>query len=125
MTLYRATNESETGIPTGSCWADEYETAVSYTEDGIGHGGQHIRQIEDDGSVLDLTDRSGVDFVRLAEALGYDDPQETAREWRESGWLYPWEESSAIRRSVNALDYDWIKYEDDYPDGAITYMRIA
>lgn len=122
-TIYRATTTDETGIPLGSCWAEDYETAEAYT-DNPGFGGPHIREIELAGEILDITGGSLLaQFRALAAALDMD--EEDAEDWKNAGYLYPWEESGKVRRALNASAYDWLRYEDDYPDGAITLMRIS
>ena len=60
----------------------------------------------------------------LAEALGYTDPAETADDWRMSGYRYPWEESSDVRSRLLSSAYSWVRYEDDYPAGAITIVSL-
>ncbi|MCL5942742.1 MAG: hypothetical protein M1325_04370 [Actinobacteria bacterium] len=125
MRLYRATDADETGLHWGQSWTPEKETAQAYT-DNPGFGGPHIRSLDvDTTNSLDLRSADGVDFKRLAEALGYEDADETAREWRSSSWRYPWEESATIQRQLRESGYDWIVYLDDYPDGATTYMYIG
>ena len=123
-TIYRATDSGYTGP--WSCWATDYETAEEYT-DNPGFGGSDIIERDVDLSrVLDLRhDRTGVDYRALAAALGYEDPQATADDWRIArGWQYPWEESGDIARRIEALDIDWIRYLDDYPLDADTLVSV-
>lgn len=123
MQLYRATIETETDIPQGTCWTDDRDVAEAY-QDNPGFGGPHIREIEDDGSVLDITGSSQLaQFRALAAALGLG--EDDAQDWKDSGYLYPWEESGKIMRALESSGYDWLRYEDDYPDGAITYRRLS
>lgn len=121
MKLYRATSKKdEYGIPRNSCWTPDIETARAY-QDNPGYGGQYLREIDADGEILDIT--AGLHV--LAEALGYNDPRETATVWlSDNGWRYPWEESGDVARRLRRSGYHWLRYEDDFPDGAITMMRI-
>lgn len=123
MNLYRATTADESGIPAWSCWTGDYEAALEYT-DNPGFGGDHIREIEADGSVLDITGSGTLDqFRALALAIGMT--EDDAQDWMYSGYLYPWEESGAVRDALAATEYEWLRYEDDYPEDCITVMRIA
>lgn len=124
-TLYRATKETECDVYPWSCWTEDLDTAEAYTEEGVGHGGTHIREIDVElDNVLDI---SGVKrpFEELAEALGYEDPQRVAATWQMNSWLYPWEESQEVRSDLADSGYEWLRYDDDYPEGAVTVMRIG
>lgn len=128
-TLYRATEQDETEVYPGSCWSEDLETARAYTEEGVGHGGANVRSIEaDTEKTLDITTSKGrpeAGFRELAEALGYEDPDHVARQWHDNGWLYPWEESKSVKRRLEESGYEWLRYNDDYPEGAVTMMRIV
>lgn len=121
-TLYRATDTGYTGP--GSCWSSDAETAQAYT-DNPGFGGSAVVEMElpADARVLDVRGPNGVDMAALAEALGYGEGQ--AAEWRMSGYLYPWEESSRVAARLAESGYDWLLYHDDYPEMAVTYRRIT
>lgn len=123
--IYRATaNAHEKGIPRGSCWSEDIETAEAYTDDP-GFGGEHLRSVEADlSSVLDIAGARRP-FEELAEALGYPEPERQAEDWQLRSWIYPWEESSDVRRRLEQSGYDWLRYIDDYPEGAITLMKIT
>lgn len=123
-TLYRATTSGYDGQ--WSCWSTDRETATAYTEDGVGHGGETIVERDVDlSSCLDVyCGQTGVDFRALADALGYENADETAREWRDAGYLYPWEESKAVRTRLAESGREWLRYGDDYPELAVTLMRI-
>lgn len=122
--IYRATTETETGIPAGSCWSEDRDVAAAYT-DNQGFGGSHIREIEADlDNVLDIAAGCPLaQFEALAKALGY--AEDVAQDWHDAGYLYPWEEVGIISRDLRASGYDWLRYEDDYPEGAITLMRLV
>lgn len=121
ITLYRATiHKNEEGIPLGSHWSEDKEVAEAY-QDNPGFGGPYLREIKTRGSVLDITDG----LKSLAEFLNYSDPYETAAQWRYNGWRYPWEESGEIAEKIENSGYDFLKYEDDFPEGAITYRRLT
>lgn len=128
MTIYRATaDENETALAFGMCFCESREDAEEYTENQ-GFGGEHIREHEIAGAetILDIADSSTVkQFRALAEALGYEDAQEAAESWHANGWLYPWEESRKVSEQLKASGYDWLRYEDDYPEDCITLMRIS
>ena len=122
-TLYRATTNIETGIPSGTCWTEAREAAEAYT-DNPGFGGNHIREIQAEGSVLDITGGGTRDqFCVLADAIGMT--TDDAQDWMDSGYLYPWEESGSVRNALIESAYIWLRYEDDYPDDCITWMKIA
>lgn len=122
MKLYRAASAGEEGIPPRSCWTPELETAEAY-RDNPGFGGGYLREIESDEDILDI---AAGGLQKLAEVLGYDDPREQAREWwSDNGWRYPWEESREVMRRLRESGYVWLRYVDDYPEGAITMMRIV
>lgn len=118
--LYRATN-GYTGAR--SCWSPERDTAEAYRSNQ-GFGGADIVTCEADGTVLDVRSGTGVDYVALAEALGYEDAQETAREWLDNGWRYPWEESRKVSARLDASGYAWLVYNDDYPELATTWCKL-
>ena len=124
-TLYRATDDAdETAIASGMCFAEERETAEAYRDDP-GFGGEHIRvaDVELD-AVLDITADGGRRLDTLAAALGYDAPHDIAQDWMLSGWRYPWEESRSVSERLRESGYQWLRYVDDYPEGAVTLMRI-
>jgi hypothetical protein len=129
--LYRATEPAESALHQWSCWSEDEQTAEAYTEEGVGHGGSHVRSIDVDfGRMLDIAEGPGAppatrgSFERLAEGLGYDDPERTAQAWLDNIWLYPWEESRDVRERLEQSGYEWLRYDDDYPEGAVTVMRI-
>lgn len=125
-TLYRATSTGYQGR--WSCWTPERETAAAYQLAGVGHGGASIVSMEVPGGarVLDCRGRNGsTDWSILAEACRARDPQEMARRWSESGWLYPHEESTQVSERLLRAGYDWLVYHDDYPEGAVTYVRLT
>lgn len=142
MKLYRATsNPSDaTTIPQWSCWTPDVDTARAY-QDNPGFGGPHLIEIEATGDVLDLT--GGLyplaEMVLEAAADGQYDvwdgfaddwrpmtPDEIMRNWIVEGYpYYPWEHFTDICDVLVPSGYAWIAYIDDYPEGAITYARIA
>lgn len=123
-TLYRATEKGDYAMHPWSCWTEDRQVAEAYTEEGVGHGGSTVISIDADlDNLLDISGGRG--FVELAEALGFDDPEQVARRWFDNGWLYPWEESAAVRKRLAESGYDWLRYDDDYPEGAVTVMRIT
>ena len=118
MIIYRAGDANENGVKPWASFTPDEDTAKSYT-DNPGFGGDHLRSLRvDAGNVLDLTGSRA--FEKLASALGYD--RETAQEWRDNGWNYPWEESSKIKRALEDSEYDAVKYTDDFPAGATTIV---
>ena len=126
MTIYRAHSKDDLGtIHAWSCWADELETAEAYT-DNPGFGGLLIRSTDVVGDVLDVNPESPSGLAELAEALGMDadDAQDAGDRWFSIGSRYPWEDSRELRQLLEASAYNWLRYEDDYPEGAITLMAI-
>lgn len=125
--LYRAhgDREKKDRMHAMSSWSPQKWVAEAYT-DNPGFGGPHIRAVRADTSnTLDLGDIHSIDGKeKLAEALGYEDPEEVAMDWHDSGYRYPWEEDSSVRKKLRASGYEFISYEDDYPDGAITYVPL-
>lgn len=127
-TIYRAHRGKESGPPKAwQSWAETEETAERYTEEGVGHGGQNLRTYPinlTDYDVLDVDVDSKQGFERLASDLGYENAQEEAGRWWGNGWRYPWEESAKVKARMEESGYDFIRYEDDYPDGAITVVPL-
>lgn len=122
MTLHRAGDTTESGIKPWSSWTSEMETAEAYT-DNPGFGGKTIRTVQvPEGKVLDISLRNRSGLRKLAEKLGFQ--PEVGEQWMDNGWQYPWEESSKVKEALEASEYDWIRYEDDFPEGATTMVPI-
>jgi len=62
-----------------------------------------------------VTDRYGAE----------QEPADVADRWHSAGWLYPWEESADVARRLAESPYQWIVYQDDYPDGCVTWRYIG
>lgn len=130
MKLYRAADAEQPYTGIGSCWAEDPEAAEAYTANpGFGGPQVWVADVEvDTDRVLDLV---GVHDERraLARAL-YDDCDEAEdayEDWRGSGYDYAyhvWQERRGVREMLSDR-YDWIRYEDDYPDGAVTWVRLV
>lgn len=122
--IYRAhAGDDLAKIKAFTSWAEDEETARAYTVKGIGHGGPNVRAVDVDVSnVLDITGNN--QLLRLARALGHEDPYQIADDWRMSGYRYPWEENRKVADSLRNSEFDWLRYEDDYPDGAITLLPL-
>lgn len=124
VTLYRATQPTESDVHPWSAWTPEPETAAAYTENQ-GFGGPHIRQVRmnlKEPDILDFDTGSRAGMRELATHLGYEDPEETGDQWFDAGWRYPWEESKDVKRRLLASPYKALRYEDDFPQGAQTIV---
>lgn len=125
--LFRATKPDEQLLHPGSCWSEDRETAEAYT-DNQGFGGSFVRSIDVDiSNLLDISTGtiagSRQSLRMLAEALGYDVAE--GDRWFDNGWRYPWEESKQVRERLRASGFTWLRYDDDFPEGAVTIMRIT
>lgn len=127
-TLFRAHSgrDSPGVMHAWSSWTPQRSTAVAYT-DNQGFGGSKIRKVAaDTRNTLDVSSRrDGVDFERLAQAIGLPEPQEVAQQWLDRGWRYPWEESKAVKDALRASGFKFLKYEDDFPSGAETLVPLV
>lgn len=125
--LYRAhgAREKTDRMHAMSSWSPQKWVAEAYT-DNPGFGGPQIRAVRaDTANTLELDDIHSTDGKqKLAAALGYENPEEVAMDWHDSGYRYPWEEDGSVRQKLRASGYDFISYEDDYPDGATTYVPL-
>lgn len=124
--IYRAHNGDDRGLTSihpWTAWSPEKETAEAY-QDNPGFGGPNLRAAK-----VDAGDRLKVSlnkhgFRKLAEELGYDNPEEAGNKWWDANVRYPWEEFGEVAKRIEKSDYKWIEYEDDFPDGATTWVAV-
>lgn len=122
MTIYRAGDADEVGVKKFSSWTQNEDTAKAY-QDNPGFGGKTLRrEIVPKGKILDAdtTNRGGMSD--LAEALGFDRTE--GEKWFDNGWRYPWEENGKVKKALENSGYDWIRYPDDFPEGAKTLVAL-
>lgn len=109
-----------------SCWAAARTDAEAYL-DNPGYGGGRLWTCEVEPEyVLDLTGRYPPWRVLAAAVMPDDDEDDridASDDWRMTqGSIYGvLENISAVRREVEA-HYDWVVYDDDYPDGCQTWV---
>jgi len=151
--LYRAVGEKRyTGE--GSCWTDTLDCARAYT-DNPGFGGEIMLMTEVDlgfcrriDRVLDLRDmgnwhRDIVDI--MAELVGIDDipclhypeshydQEEECYVYSDTPEIFDDGEMAYLHkyidlpevRAILAKQYDWVVYEDSYPEDCTTYVRLT
>lgn len=139
VTLYRATDRVDS-YGSGACFAADEEDAESYL-DNPGFGGAELLEVEvrvDLDRVLSLVDgrRDGIPYGRqdryawqdLAEALDLDKhDQEVIRDLKEEGesYLHGIVDSRKRRAQLHAAGYDWVVYQDSYPDDAVTWTYLG
>lgn len=119
--LYRATNKSSDAktVPAGSCWTPRQDHAAEYTRRPNFAARKHIVSIDADTTYcLDLR---GDNWSALENALGYD-PRQT---WTDGDLEYIEQaiDSEKIRRALSNR-YDWVVYDDTFPTGCQTYVRL-
>jgi hypothetical protein len=119
--FYRAGDADEVGIKPWSSWTRKKKTAEAY-QDNPGFGGPVIRSesLPSDLNIYELDRPSRRVFGDMAEAIGLD--RETGEDWFDSGYQYPWEESSNARKAFEESEFDAIEYTDDFPAGARTIV---
>lgn len=129
--LYRAAERPDAS--TGAHFTDEVESACAYL-DNSGFGGSRLFEYEvdvelGDAGVADARDlRPRAAKEKLAAALGVADPREQAEEWQADG--YDWvfqvlENDPSVEPSLRANGYEWIVFNDDYPEGATTWKLLG
>jgi hypothetical protein len=125
-TLYRATNRRSDAksIPVDTCWTDDRRVAEAY-QDNPGFGGRHIVVIEAElGECADWTDEAGGTRQMIRDLMGdSDEAYEMIGIWGGYQPFQALENSPRLTRIVRK-NYDWIKYSDDYPEGATAYRRM-
>jgi hypothetical protein len=129
-TLYRAASRATAAA--GAHFSPSKEMALAYTTNP-GFGGPRLYRYEIDPEYhLDLykvEKRRGyrVALETLAEALEYDDPYETMLKWEGRGYYHMFHvfenDSDATRRAK--ANFDWISFQDDFPEGAETWRYFG
>ena len=119
--LYRATNDQsdQQRIPGGTCWTPSRDDAQAYSDRPNYAHREHIVSIETDGGrMLDLT---GDDWSALTDALGHD----VRDSWTDGDldWIEQAIDDRQIRRALS-IEYDWVIYDDTYPDHCQTWVRL-
>lgn len=144
VTLWRATDRVDS-YASGSAFAADEEDAEAYL-DNPGFGGATLLAVEvefDPSRVLTLVggSRDGIPYGQearnawrtLAEALGrankndeYEN-KEAVRTLIEhaEGYIHHVIDSRKNRDALNKNGYDWIVYQDSYPDGAVTWVYLG
>jgi hypothetical protein len=139
ITLYRAADDIGS-YACGACFSPDRETAEAYL-DNPGFGGDKVlttRVDVDTERVLSLVDGyyNGLPYGRqskrawrdLADALGLDaDDNDVIEALIDEGETYVHGviDSRKRRAQLHAAGYDWVVYQDSYPDGAITWVYLG
>lgn len=123
--LYRAT-ERDGDLGPLTCWAESRADAERYQEEGTGHGGDTLyrARLPYEPRTLDVADAGhGAAGIRaIAEALGVDASEALARG---IDLVHDYLEQGGIAGLLQTAGYDWIRYEDSYPEGCVTWLRIS
>lgn len=126
VTLYRAADDGATWQ--GAHFSEDEDDARAYLDDP-GFGGERLFEYEvsiDESTVVEATGRHAREV--LAEAARYDDPDEQARAWNDDSLSFVFqvlENRAAVERRLRDAGFLWVVYEDDYPEGAITWKWIG
>lgn len=115
LTIYRAANDTSMERGTAS-FAECIEVARAY-QDNPNFGGANLYTVTvdiADGELLDLTDRTPRWLRERIEAMG----------GVELAWAIT-APSTRIYRDLMERGYRWVRFADDYPEGAITTARIV
>ncbi len=125
-------------------WADSLESALAYTQEGVGHGGVLVVSARVDPenvlyvdtpqdvakAIAPLLAWSGPRRVVLKSSQDEDEPLEDVdpEELLEALPNYDrpyqlWEEHAVVLRALQE-GWDWVTYEDDYPEGCITWLSL-
>lgn len=127
MRLYRATQDDSPYFGRWSCWAETPDAAEAYTDNpGFGGPALYVADVEPE-RVLDLTDARRPLRTLAAALAGEDmDAEEVYVRYCEGhAYVYQaWEESSRLSARLVSR-YDWVRYVDDYPAGAVTWVSLA
>jgi hypothetical protein len=116
--LFRAANDDN--VDAGYSFSTELETAQSYTNNP-GFGGNTIYRVDiDPGKLLDVSDADDL-FSALSEAAGMDlIPEQYAHHAQRVLATDP-----KVREALAEKGYEWVKFTDDFPEGAITYTPVS
>lgn len=128
--LFRASDSIDGDVGAGAHLTPELDTATAYlNNDGFGGRRLHSYDVDPD-HVLDLHKLAkkgmrGRPLLRqLAEDLDLPEPAEQAERWFEEGIVRPsqvFENDAKAAKSARHL-YNWVKFEDDFPEGAETWL---
>ncbi len=147
MELWRATDTPDDFGPY-TYWTESLEDAEAYMEAGVGHGGPILLHVV----IASLGDVLEVDSPRdvakavepylcwvgygphryLAKASEFDADDDTEAVTVDElldiyDPVYPynmWEDTPSVIFDVLADNWDWIVYEDDYPEGCVTWFSL-
>lgn len=129
-TLYRAADQST--ARQGACFTSSQADAEAYL-DNPGFGGATLYSVEIDPRfrLECLGRRNGLQELAedLFETLGgdHESADDLRQSWVDAGLTRVFqviENRPAVKRAV-AASYDWLVYEDDYPEGCETWMYLG
>lgn len=133
--LYRASRREQPYLGQWACWTPDLDAAVAYT-DNPGFGGPQVYEATIRPEyVLDLRSARNGGYSATSDPLAtlaaalYEDAEERAEalaEWRDRSWhVYDvWQDGSAELRERLASLYSWVRYYDDYPQHAETWVGL-
>lgn len=119
MKIYRASTEND--ISQNQSATASLECALAYT-DNPGFGGPTVWAFEvEPQNVLDLTGMSPERALRrLARLTGLDVDE------RGYGYVHtPFDLNYNLTDALAALGYDWVCYDDSYPEGCVTWRYLG
>jgi TP901 family phage tail tape measure protein len=122
--IYRAGDVSELGkgVKSFSSWSENIDVAKAYLNNP-GFGGNKLRLKKIDVSnVLDADAFSRQGMESFAKKIGYS--EKDGSNWFDNGWKYPWEESKSVKQSLTNSKYDAVRYKDDFPEGASSFITL-
>jgi hypothetical protein len=126
----------------GAHFSERRADAEQYL-DNPGFGGPNLATYEvSDRYTLDVRGPAGRAFEPLAEAYldglsrgsereqeqaGKSAPRDVAERWRDSGYDYVFHVIENQRGAAKAIGrvYDWVRFTDDFPPGAITWRYLG
>lgn len=116
--LYRAADYAEVRV--GHSFSDQRETAEAYL-DNPGFGGKSLHRTDVNlNHVLDLSDSDDL-WRDLSEASGIDiDPENHQYHFQR---VLPTRDDICEALAENG--YHWVKFQDDFPEGATTLIPVS
>ena len=119
LTLWRAGKDAD--VTRGTCFATERSAAEAYLDNG-GFGGPILYCATVTPSrVLTIEGGQVRDALRALDAIGVDT---TGAELRAETLAQVLDQDDVLE-ALAALGYDWVVYEDDYPEDCTTWRVVS
>lgn len=117
--IYRAGDDAD--VRQGTCFATASWAAKAYLDNG-GFGGPILyRCTPPEGKILVIHGGSVQDVYDALEELGIAD----IANWSGAEFLAQVLDQNPVLEALESLGYDWVQYEDDYPEGCITLRVVS